>query len=87
MEEKLGLLITLWKFKEKLYPLSKCIQSVVLRGVASERGEVDHKQHLEVVSSGGDRDGLTLLVYSGSEKETFFIFSMSSVVKSFKLLN
>ena len=35
----------------------------------------------------GDRDGLTLLVYSGSEKETFFIFSMSSVVKSFKLLN
>ena len=28
----------------------------------------------------------TLLVYSGSEKETLFIFSMSSVVKSFKLL-
>ena len=53
----MGLLITSRKFKEKLYPLSKCIQSVVLRGVASERGEVDHKQHLEVVSSGGNKLG------------------------------
>lgn len=27
-------------------PLSECIQSVVLRGVASERGQVDHQEHL-----------------------------------------
>jgi len=26
--------------------LSECIQSVVLRGVASERGQVDHQEHL-----------------------------------------
>jgi len=61
LDEKLGLLITLRKFKEKLNPLSKCIQSVVLRGVASERGEVDHKQHLVGVLGVGKRNILHLL--------------------------
>jgi len=42
-------------------PLSKCIQSVVLRGVASERGEVDHKQHLVGVLGVRKRNILHLL--------------------------
>lgn len=42
-------------------PLGECIQSVVLRGVASERGEVDHKQHLVGVLGVGKRNILHLL--------------------------
>ena len=41
--------------------LCQCIESVVLRGVASEGGQVDHQEHLALVLGRGEANVAQLL--------------------------
>ena len=51
-----------------------------------QQGEPAAKIGIKESWEGSEGGVATLLVYAGSEKEILFNFSMSSVVKSFKLL-